>query len=104
MLTQGRTKSAGETFALEAQVQALHPEQELDDRAVPETRRIVTLAQRPTSLAELAARLVLPIGVVRVLVGDLTSAGVVSVSRPPPVEIAIDVSLLERLLDGIRTL
>ena len=47
--------------------------------ATPEDRRIVELTQTPVSLAEIAARIGAPVGVVRVLVGDLADAGYVQV-------------------------
>jgi hypothetical protein len=70
----------------------------------PESRRIVELCQPALSLAELAARLVLPVGVVRVLVADLVEAAVVTADDPHSVDVSTDVHLLERLLDGIRAL
>ncbi len=55
------------------------------------------------SVAELAARMTLPIGVIRVLVGDLDAIGAVDVIVAP-IDTASDPRLLERLLDGIRAL
>ena len=72
--------------------------------SIPEWRRIVEMCVPPMSLAELAARLLLPVGVVRVLVSDLTLAGAVSIDDGRAVDAARDVHLLERLLDGIRAL
>ena len=92
-------------LALEAQVLAAVDVTTLPPASTPETRRIVELCIEPIPLAELAARLLLPIGVVRVLVADLaTSVGAVTVGAPPSHETATDVRLLERLLDGIRAL
>ena len=45
----------------------------------------------------------LPLGVARVLVGDLVAVGAVAVDLGAP-DAANDVALLERLLDGIRAL
>jgi hypothetical protein len=69
----------------------------------PEARRIVDLCQTPLSVAEIAARLLLPLGVARVLVGDLVAANAVTVDVGAQ-DAANDVALLERLLDGIRAL
>ena len=104
VLTQGRTRAPGVQLALEAQVHAAVDVEMLPPDSTPETRRIVELCAEPMPLAELAARLLLPIGVVRVLVADLaTSVGSVTVGAPVH-EAATDVRLLERLLDGIRAL
>ena len=103
VLTQGRTKAPDATFALEAQVRAVIPSTSLARSATPEARRIVDLCQAPVSVAEIAARLMLPLGVARVLVGDLVAANAVTVDVGAQ-DAANDVALLERLLDGIRAL
>ena len=103
VLTQGRTHAPDATFALEAQVRALIPLTRLDRSASPEARRIVELCQSPVSVAEIAARLMIPLGVGRVLVGDLVAVGAVACDLGVP-DAANDVALLERLLNGIRAL
>ena len=65
-----------------------------------EARRIVELAARPVSVAELASALGLPIGVVRVLVGDLLDTGGVTVVQVEQISTA----LLERIRDRVRAL
>jgi hypothetical protein len=104
VLTQGRTRGPGAPLALEASVRATSTTDTLAPDAAPESRRIVELSAQPVSLAELAARLLLPIGVMRVLVADLAAAGTVSVGAPATREAATDVRLLKRLLHGIRAL
>jgi Protein of unknown function (DUF742) len=84
-------------------VRALVPLNRLDRSSTPEARRIVDLCQVPVSVAEIAARLMFPLGVARVLVGDLVAVGAVAVDLGVP-DAADDVALLERLLDGIRAL
>jgi len=56
------------------------------------------------SVAELAARIGAPVGVVRVLVGDLADAGYVQVRAYLESGEHRDARLLERLLEGIRAL
>ena len=104
VITQGRTAATGSRVALDAAVQAERSPDQLDATSAPEARRIVALCAAPVSLAELAARLPLPVGAVRVLVGDLRLAGAVSVQAASAPEAATDISLLKRLLDGIRSL
>ncbi len=54
------------------------------------------------SVAELAARLRLPIGVVRVLASDLVNAGLLSAHSSE--NTSSDVTLLTRLIHGVRAL
>jgi hypothetical protein len=104
VVTQGRTAARGDRLALDAAVEAVAAPDRLGPGAAPEARRIMTLCTAPVSIAELAARLPLPVGAVRVLVGDLTSMGAIAVRSQPPPSSATDVTLLKRLLDGIRAL
>lgn len=71
----------------------------------PEHIDIVTRCREaPHSVAELAADLDLPVGVVRVLTGDLIDADLVRVSRPvPPAELP-DESILREVINGLRAL
>jgi hypothetical protein len=91
-------------YPLETGVRAMTSVEMLAPNSEPESRRIVELCQPSMSLAELAARLVLPVGVVRVLVADLVEAAIVAADDPHSMEVATDLRLLERLLDGIRAL
>jgi hypothetical protein len=76
-----------------------------DSSLAPEHVDIVLQCRRaPQSVAELSAELDLPVGVVRVLIGDLIDAGWVRVSRPvPPAELP-DESILREVIDGLRAL
>ncbi|HEY7105513.1 MAG TPA: DUF742 domain-containing protein [Acidimicrobiia bacterium] len=105
VLTRGRTSSSLGAFELHAPVLALIGSEQLGKHATPEDRKIVELCQTPTSVAELAARLGAPVGVVRVLVGDLADAQMVQVRQSTEERAEHrDVRLLERLLEGIRAL
>jgi len=89
---------------LHAPVVALVTPDQLTKRATPEDRRIVEITQTPISLAEVAARMSTPVGVARVLVGDLAEQGLVQARPALTQEEHKDVRLLERLLEGIRAL
>jgi hypothetical protein len=104
MLTRGRTSSSLGVFELHAPVLSLIGPEQLGRTATPEDRHIVELCQTPMSVAELSARLATPVGVVRVLVGDLVDAGMVQVRQTHDRAEHRDVRLLERLLEGIRAL
>jgi hypothetical protein len=104
VLTRGRTTSSLAALEMHAPVLALVGPEQLPRNETPEARRIVELCQTPMSTAELAARLGEPVGVLRVLVGDLVDAGTVTVRQSEERSEHRDVRLLERLLEGIRAL
>ena len=71
----------------------------------PEHRVLLRLCRCETqSVAELAADADLPIGVVRVLLGDLLEAGFVKVSRPVPPAQLPDERILREVIEGLRAL
>lgn len=71
----------------------------------PEHRALLTLCRAETqSVAELAADADLPVGVVRVLLGDLLEAGYVRVSRPVPPAQLPDEKILREVIEGLRAL
>ncbi|GAA4113862.1 DUF742 domain-containing protein [Streptomyces sp. NPDC048491] len=107
-MTRGRTTSAGKD-RLDL-IAVVVPEPAADDPGrdqtlSPEHVEIVErCADSPQSIAELAAGLDLPVGVVRVLVGDLVADALVHVTRPvPPAELP-DESLLREVINGLRAL
>jgi hypothetical protein len=68
-----------------------------------EKRTIIRLCQDVQSLAEISARLEMPLGVARVMVADLADEGLVKVHRPSElIGSHPDLSLLERVLYGLR--
>ena len=71
-----------------------------------EPRQIVEVChQQPIPLVDLAAKLALPFQVTRVLVGDLISEGFLAVQEASrPASERPDLSLLERVLDGLQNL
>ncbi|MGW7368399.1 DUF742 domain-containing protein [Streptomyces sp. NPDC054841] len=71
----------------------------------PEHRALLELCRTETqSVAELAAHCDLPVGVVRVLLGDLLEAGHVTVSRPVPPAQLPDERILREVIEGLRAL
>ncbi len=69
----------------------------------PERRSIVELCAYPRSVAEVSALLSLPLGVVRVLLSDLISMGVVAVHQETGGG-GPNMVLMERVLQGLRHL
>lgn len=70
----------------------------------PEQARIVELCRRPLSVAEVGASLDLPLGTVRVLLGDLVEAGLIETHEPPTLSELPSEELLRELLAGLRAL
>ncbi|MET9657826.1 DUF742 domain-containing protein [Streptomyces sp. NPDC006510] len=71
----------------------------------PEHRALLTLCRSESqSVAELSADADLPVGVVRVLLGDLLEAGYVRVSRPVPPAQLPDEHILREVINGLRAL
>jgi Protein of unknown function (DUF742) len=102
-LTRGRTQPADTGLGLLDMLVA-QPERVLAARGLgPEQRRLLELCERPAALADLASDVDLPLGVVRVLVGDLYQQGLVSVVRTEQRN-AADADVLKKVLDGLRAL
>ncbi|MDH6520522.1 hypothetical protein M2164_007141 [Streptomyces sp. SAI-208] len=107
-MTRGRTTSAGQHRLDLIAVVVAEPhtdDPEGDHSLSPEHVDIVDLCREtPQSVAELSSELDLPIGVVRVLVGDLVASEWVRVNRPvPPAELP-DESILRDVINGLRAL
>jgi len=75
---------------------------------LPEHQRICRLCDEIKSVAEISALLAIPLGVARILVADLAEAGLVAIHQPGGGESSVDgqpdVTLLERVLSGLRKL
>ena len=103
-LTKGRTQpNGGAAFGLIDVVVATGERPAEHFRLGPEHRRILRVCRRPVPIVDLTSEIDLPIGVVRVLLGDLTGAGLLRVvsSQRQPVP---DQSLLRMVLDGLESL
>jgi hypothetical protein len=100
--TGGRTASCVD-LAVETLVSATG--QGVDPTASPEHRTIIGLCAAPRSVAELAALMKMPLGVARVLLGDLAAAGSVAVHRTAgSADAAPDVALMQQVLTGLQRL
>lgn len=76
-----------------------------DPAASPEHRTILKLCATPHSVAELAALLSMPLGVARVMLGDMAEAGSVVVHRTVgSADAAPDIELMRRVLAGLQRL
>ncbi|GAB3152291.1 DUF742 domain-containing protein [Micromonospora sonneratiae] len=106
-MTGGRVRPAAGGFDLVAFVVATTPggiDQHLHRQLQPEHRKIIELAQEPLSVAELSAQVDLALGVVRVLLGDLLSAGLIETHEPPASRQFPDDNILKAVVNGLRAL
>ena len=104
-MTRGRTAADVEDNSLEAQLQTTAFGQDPSGTYRWEAASILRLAQEPIALIEVAARAQIPIGVARVVIADLVADGAIAIHRiTTPASTATYRNLLERVLDGVRSL
>ncbi|MFF5564932.1 DUF742 domain-containing protein [Streptomyces sp. NPDC012623] len=103
-MTGGRTRPRYQ-LAIEALVSTTADPSQLHGQ-LPEHQRICQLCFEIKSVAEISALLSIPLGVARILVADLAEAGLVAIHQPGGEETGDtpDVTLLERVLSGLRKL
>ena len=102
-MTRGSTRPVYADLEIEALVSTTSHGERMPKLTV-EQRAIAGLCRDILSIAEISARLDLPLGVTRVLVGDMADEGLVLVHRPAQAGERPDLALLERVLYGLRTL
>lgn len=103
VITGGRTGGGAPAVGMETIVVAARSTTNWHPRVSFEKAAIVALCTAPLSVAEIAARQRLPLGVARVLVADLVADGVLSASFVSD-RMADDVAFIERLIAGVAAL
>jgi hypothetical protein len=104
-LTHGRTRPADESAPGLLDVVVATGLREADGiRPSPEQRRLLGLCGKPVTVADLASDIDLPVGVVRILVGDLAQHGLVKVAATGPAGLAASERLLREVLNGLQAL
>jgi hypothetical protein len=101
-MTAGRTRPTHDDLEIEALVSTSSVVDQAPKLTV-EQRAIAALCYDIPSIAEVSAQLHLPLGVVRILVGDMADEHLVIVHRPIHAGDRPDLALLERVLDGLQT-
>ncbi|WUH97609.1 DUF742 domain-containing protein [Spirillospora sp. NBC_00431] len=80
-MTRGRTRANGEPLDIVTILVATGRRPAEPGRLSRQQRRMLALCRRPYALADLASDLDLPLGVIRVLTGDLLDSGLLDVQR-----------------------
>jgi hypothetical protein len=102
--TLGRTRPTRGEFDLITIVLAIRSPNGFEIGLQPEHMTILRLCQNPVSVAELATHLDLPVGTVRVLLGDLLDRGYIRTRSPVPANHLPTERVFKAVLDGLRSL
>jgi hypothetical protein len=103
-ITGGRARPRHDDLEVEALISSSY-QGELAPYLSYERRAIIRLCQEVQSLAEISARLEVPLGVARVLIADMADERLVTIHRPSElIGEHPDLSLLERVLYGLRNI
>ena len=100
-MTGGRARPAQNDLEIEALVSTT-AQGERSPKLTVEQRAIIALCRDLLSIAEVSARLDLPLGVARVVIGDMAAQGLVILHRPTTVGDRPDLALLQRVLYGLN--
>jgi hypothetical protein len=103
-VTRGRTHSNHYDLDLETLVSTTSRGEASAPMLGFEQRSIIHLCRNVLSIAEISAHLDRPLGVAKVLVGDMADDLLVVVHRRQSPEGRPDLALLERVLEGLRAM
>lgn len=98
-VSNGRTRPAADLDLLTHVTATGHP---ATGHPGPEHGRALKLARTPVTVAELAARLRLPVAVAKVVVSDLVEAGLVLAEAPSFRRAPADPAVLRHVRDELR--
>ncbi len=99
-ITKGRTR-AKVNFPIETLIVTSDDGEKASARLGFEQAHVIEVCRAARSVAEVASLLSIPLGVARVVLGDMAEDGLIKVYEPGSRD---DTALLRRLIDGIRAL
>jgi hypothetical protein len=104
-MTRGRTGPAAGTSLgmIDVVAAAAGVQPPAGVRMSPEQRRILALCREPMTVVDLASDIDLPVGVVRVLLSDLSQHGMIRILATPRGPVTNE-RLLRDVLDGLHAL
>ena len=100
IMTGGRTRAERRDLRVETMLQTTV--EDLPQSLHSEQEELLRLCQEPQSVAEVAAKLHLVVGVVAVIAGDLIATGLLDVHHTDPVEIELD--MLTKMIERVRAI
>lgn len=100
IMTRGRTRAERRDLRVETMLQAAVDDIPFD--LPSEQEELLRLCREPQSVAEVAAKLHLVLGVVAVIAGDLITGGLLDVHHTDPVEIELD--MLTKMIERVRAI
>ncbi|CAM5596394.1 MULTISPECIES: DUF742 domain-containing protein [Streptomyces] len=103
-MVRGRTHSRHNIFDLVTFVMSVVASIRDWQYVEPEHEAVLELCREPLSVSELVSRTGLPLGVVRVLLGDLLDMGAIRVSNSSHSDGRPGVDLIREVLAGLRAL
>jgi Protein of unknown function (DUF742) len=104
MMTGGRTTSDGVKLEFETMLSLSAPGRRRQPQLLFEQAKIANLVgDEHLSVAEIAVKINVPVGVAQVLCGDMVGEGLLE-QHAAAANLSQDVSLLTRLINGVRAL
>lgn len=100
IMTGGRTRAERRDLRVETMLQASVAD--IPFGLPSEQEELLLLCREPQSVAEVAAKLHLVLGVVAVIAGDLIATGLLDVHHTDPVEIELD--MLTKMIERVRAI
>jgi hypothetical protein len=100
VMTGGRTRAERRDLRVESMVRTVR--QPMAGVLPTEQEAMLRLCRDPQSVAEIAARLDLVLGVATIIVGDLVADGYLELHHTDPVDIELDA--LTRMIERVRAI
>jgi Protein of unknown function (DUF742) len=100
IMTGGRTRAERRDLRVETMLQISVDDIPFD--LPSEQEELLRMCREPQSVAEVAAKLHLVVGVVAIIAGDLIAAGLLDVHHTDPVEIELD--MLTKMIERVRAI
>lgn len=100
-VTGGRSRAGSDAFDL---VTLVVSESEPVPGMQSEHAAILRICQSPTAVVEIASDLALPVGIVRILLGDLHALGRITARHPQAPARLPDPDILKQVLVGLRNI
>ena len=100
IMTGGRTRAERRDLRIETMLHASVVD--IPGDLPSEQEELLRLCAEPQSVAEVAAKLHLVVGVVAVIAGDLIATGLLDVHHTDPVEIELD--MLTKMIERVRAI